>query len=152
MRYLILAAQREGNRQLGRQLAPHGLTVSQAEILTVLADFGPLSLRDLGSMIVCETGSPSRIVDALVQRDLVVRETDPRDRRALILELTAAGRELIPTLRAIDAGMDSATVNLVPPDQQCVIVEILRGFLAGTEGGNALERRFISRRGKRSDP
>ena len=59
LRYLILAAQREAYRQLADRLRPLGLTPSQAEVLTVLAQREPLSLVDLGELLVCETGSPS---------------------------------------------------------------------------------------------
>src|SRR5215212_5438791 len=38
LRYLVLAAQREGNRMLAQGLRPLGLTPSQAEVETVLHD------------------------------------------------------------------------------------------------------------------
>ena len=67
IRYLILAAQREGNRQLSSALAQLGLTPAQSEALRILDDHGPLALKRLGDMLVCDTGtSPSRIVDRLV--------------------------------------------------------------------------------------
>jgi hypothetical protein len=63
LRYLILGAQREGNRTLTELLKPIGVTPSQAEVLSVLADAGdPLSVRDVGERLVCESGSPSRLV------------------------------------------------------------------------------------------
>ena len=43
LRYLVLAAQREGNRMLAKGLHPLGLTPSQAEVLRVLQDHQPLS-------------------------------------------------------------------------------------------------------------
>ncbi|MGH3797763.1 MAG: hypothetical protein ACRDSP_23065 [Pseudonocardiaceae bacterium] len=48
MRYLILAIQREGNRTLAAQPRPLGLTPSHGEVLSVLADSGPLTLTGLG--------------------------------------------------------------------------------------------------------
>ena len=60
IRYLILAAQREGNRQLSAALAQLGLTPAQSEALRILEDHGPLALKQLGDMLVCDTGtSPS---------------------------------------------------------------------------------------------
>ena len=66
LRYLILAAQREGNRLFADVLRPLHLTPSQAEVLRVLQDHEPLSLIALGDLLVCETGSPSRLVQGLV--------------------------------------------------------------------------------------
>jgi DNA-binding MarR family transcriptional regulator len=146
LRYLILAAQREGSRAFARRLAATGLTPSQAEILTVLAEFGPLSLRDLGGMIVCEAGSPSRVVDALVRRRLVERQTDPRDRRAVHLDVTSAARELMPTLQAIERQLDAMTSDRLDAAQRELVAGALRHFLRGTRDGLTLERRFAARR------
>jgi DNA-binding MarR family transcriptional regulator len=75
LRYLILAAQREGNRQLTVMLSEIGVTQAQSEALRVIADHGPLALKELGDMLVCDTGtSPSRIVDRLVAKRLAAEE------------------------------------------------------------------------------
>jgi DNA-binding MarR family transcriptional regulator len=95
LRFLILAIQREGNRLLAAQLRPLGLTPSQAEVIRVLAEHGPLTLSALGDLLVCETGnSPSRLVDRLVIQGLVQRDIDAADRRRVTLEVTAEGRRL----------------------------------------------------------
>ncbi len=146
LRYLILATQREGNRAYARLLAGTGLSPSQAEILVVLAEFGPLSLRDLGELIVCEAGSPSRVVDALVRRHLVERQRDPRDRRAVLLDLSSEARALVPTLQQIERQMDAATVDGLDPEQRTVLGGVLRGLLSGTRDGRALDSRFAERR------
>ncbi|MCU1469291.1 MAG: MarR family transcriptional regulator [Glaciihabitans sp.] len=145
LRYLVVATQREGNRTFARAVGELGLTPSHAEILVVLEEFGPMSLRDLGEMIVCEAGSPSRIVDTLVQRGLLERGVDPNDRRAIVITLTAEGRGKLPALRRIEHEMDGATADQLTPTQQVMVAGILRGFLAGTETGEALERRFARR-------
>src|SRR5882757_9701174 len=75
MRYLILAAQREGNRLLSDYIRPLGLTPAQAEVLSVLHEAQPLSLIEVGERLICETGSPSRLVDGLVKAGLV--ESNP---------------------------------------------------------------------------
>src|SRR5215470_18270697 len=93
-RYLILAAQREGNRLLADALRPLHLTPSQAEALRVLQEHEPLSLIALGDMLVCETGSPSRLVQGLVEDGLVERIPSSTDKRMVTLTLTKLGREM----------------------------------------------------------
>ena len=142
LRYLVVATQREGNRVFARAVGDLGLTPSHAEILAVLDEFGPMSLRDLGEMIVCEASAPSRIVDTLVRRGLVERTEDPTDRRAIIISLTDAARAKLPALLEIERQVDRATADQLTPDQQAMVAAVLRGFLTGTEAGDALERRF----------
>ena len=66
IRYLVLAAQREGSRRLTRELRAISITPSQSEVLRILGDHGPLSLTGLGELLVCESGTnPSWLVDRL---------------------------------------------------------------------------------------
>ncbi|WP_411700164.1 MarR family winged helix-turn-helix transcriptional regulator, partial [Conyzicola sp.] len=146
LRYLVLAAQREGARQYSRALDRFSLTVSQAEIVLVLEEFGPLSLRDLGQLIVCEAGSPSRIVEALVSRDLLERNVDPNDRRSTVLRLTPNGAELVPGLRSVETAIDAATSDVLDADEKSAVASALRKFLLGTATGDTIERRFADKR------
>lgn len=142
LRYLVLAAQREGNRALSRELAPLGLTPSQFEIILVLAQYGPLSLRELGELIVCETGSPSRIVDTLVRRGYVERTPHLVDRRALVLMLTPVGSELVPRLQQIERAIDEGARALLDPEDLSGLSVALRTYLKGSDSGAVLEKRF----------
>jgi DNA-binding MarR family transcriptional regulator len=67
LRYLILGAQREGARVLTALLRDVGLTAAQTEVLAVIRDAGrPLTVREIGERLVCESGSPSRLVASVV--------------------------------------------------------------------------------------
>ncbi|QOC26770.1 MarR family transcriptional regulator [Microbacterium hominis] len=142
LRYAILAAQREGNRQLARALAPLDVTPSQAEVITVLADYGPITLKGLGSLLVCESGSPSRLVDSLVKRGLVDRIDTPVDRRQVLLQLTKEGRRLRPHVEAAEATIDANLRDVFGDELVRDIVQQIRKFLAGSNVGAALTRRF----------
>lgn len=62
--------------------------------MSLLVEYGRLSLRDLGRLLVCETSdSPSRLVDRLVASGLVVKAPSDLDRRGVILNLTGKGRK-----------------------------------------------------------
>ena len=141
LRFLILGAQREGNRLLGAQLSPLGLTPSQAEVVRCLADHGPLSLRSLGELMVCESGSPSRLVDALVSRDIVARRADPTDRRQVTLELSRAGRALDAKVRLIEDQIYAAIGGQLGKTGLASALALLRPLVAGSISGDAIARR-----------
>jgi len=141
LRYLILAVQREGSRRLAARLRDAGLTPAQAEVLDVLRDRAPLSLAELGRLLVCETGSPSRLVDALVQRGLVARTPSPQDRRVVSLALTEAGREA----QAASAGSSEvrdAITSALTGQEIGQLSSLLRRLIEGTAGGAAIAARF----------
>lgn len=148
LRFLVLAAQREGSRGLSAALAPLELTPAQAEVVRCLADFGPMSLRELGAMLVCESGSPSRLVDSLVKREIVMRAEDASDRRSVTLALTAEGRRLDRGVRKVEETLYQQIGGQLGADMIGKALALLRPLVAGSGGGEAIARRK-SAKGKR---
>jgi DNA-binding MarR family transcriptional regulator len=91
---LIKAGQRDFERRANDAMRPLGLTGAQADALTVIKQAGPLSLKELGELLIAEAGHPSRLVDRLVEAGLVARTPAEDDRRRIVLELTPKGRRL----------------------------------------------------------
>lgn len=142
VRYLVLAAQREGNRRLAQALRPMGITPSQAEVLRLLYDEQPLSLSGLGELLVCESGvSPSRLVDRLVAAGLVRREVAQHDRRHVELSLTEEGGRLARHVSHIESelyeSIDAALAGRALPE----ITEFLWALVTDQPAGEALLRR-----------
>jgi DNA-binding MarR family transcriptional regulator len=148
LRFLVLAAQREGSRALAAALAPLELTPAQAEVVRCLADHGPMSLRDLGRLLVCESGSPSRLVDTVVGREIVTRTQDPADRRSVTLALTAEGKRLDRAVRRIEDAMYTRIGEQLGAEGIDTALALLRPLVAGSLGGEAIARRK-SAEGKR---
>jgi DNA-binding MarR family transcriptional regulator len=144
LRYLVLAAQRDGNRMLAALLRPLGLTPAQAEVLTVLAHAGrPLSLRAVGELLVCEPGSPSRLVSALAGAGHVARHPHPEDGRASALVLTEQGRRTADRVRAVEERFHDELRARVPSDGDIeATIRALRGIAGKGASGQALERRL----------
>ncbi len=150
LRYLILAAQREGNRDLARALRPLGLTPAQAEVLVVLAAHAPLSVRALGTRLVCEGGSPSRLVAALVGAGQVERRSSPDDARLTVLRLTAAGRTAVAEVRRIEAGLHAAIETAGSEAELADAVAMLRRLVVDRPAGRAVQLRRATNAGTAS--
>jgi DNA-binding MarR family transcriptional regulator len=90
----VKALQRAMERGANEALRPLGLTGAQADALTVLRQAGPISLKELGELLIAEAGHPSRLVDRLVEAGLVQRQPSEDDRRRIVLSLTPAGHRL----------------------------------------------------------
>ena len=143
LRFLILAAQREGNRVLGQALKPLGITTAQAEVLRVLQDRQPLTLSGLGDLLVCESGnSPSRLVERLVQADLVHRETLEHDRRHVELTLTPDGQRLASRIAGIEEGLYTSIDAACAGVDTDAIIAFLHNFIDALPAGKALGRRL----------
>jgi DNA-binding MarR family transcriptional regulator len=142
VRYLVLAAQREGNRRLAHALKPLGITPSQAEVLRLLQDEQPLSLSGLGELLVCESGvNPSRLVDRLVAAGLVRREIATHDRRHVELSLTEEGARLARRVATIEAELYDAIDAALAGRALTEIAGFLWTMVADQPAGDALRRR-----------
>lgn len=142
LRYLLLAAQREGNRAFARRLRPLGLTPSQAEVLRLLDERQPLSLTGLGELLVCESGTnPSRLVDRLVTTGLVRRNVAEHDRRNVELSLTDDGRTAAGRVAEVEAELYQFIDGALGDRDPSSITAFLWALVADRPAGDALSRR-----------
>lgn len=104
--------------RMERELASagHALTFSQYVTLKKLA-CGTASVTDLARAADLNPGAMTRLLDRLEARGILTRVADPRDRRALHIDLTDAGLEMWRDVDQCGArvrerafhGMDDAT-------------------------------------------
>ncbi|WP_052668781.1 MarR family winged helix-turn-helix transcriptional regulator [Nitriliruptor alkaliphilus] len=119
---------------LDEVFAEHGLQRGEFDILATLRRAGaPYRLTPgglVGSTMVT-SGAITNRVDRLVAKGLVSRETDPNNRRSVLITLTEQGRELV------DAAVEDHVVNeqrlLAPLDasERGQLADLLRRLLVG---------------------
>jgi len=83
---------------LGRGLAEGGLTVARAELLWRLRGRGSMTQRQLSQELRCTPRNVTGLVDGLEASGLVERRPHPKDRRATLVALTAAGSAFVATM------------------------------------------------------
>ncbi|MGI5130606.1 MarR family winged helix-turn-helix transcriptional regulator [Pseudonocardia sp. CA-107938] len=84
-------------------LAPWDVTPSQARALGVLRRGGDLRAGELAERLRIAPRSATDVVDSLAARGWIDRAPDPADRRATLVRLTEAGRDLADAIRAARA-------------------------------------------------
>jgi len=83
-----------------RQKAQDPITPSQLSALVSVERDGPVTLGELAALESVQPPTMTRIVAALEEQDLVVREADAADRRISRLHITGAGRKLLEKNRS----------------------------------------------------
>ena len=122
-------------------LKPLKLTPAWAEALSMLDKREPLTIRELGLLLVCEGEHPSRLVKRMVEAGLLTTEAAPDDDRARWIRLTPHARSLLPALREVEDQLHSAIEASVDPAQLTATRVVLEGFVDGLPAGEALQRR-----------
>ena len=82
-----------------------GVTVEQWAILKALQEKGDMSQVELAELTFKDKPTVTRILDLLVRKGLLERQTDDEDRRKFIIVLTKKGKnkvaELLPLIMSI---------------------------------------------------
>ena len=130
---------------LDEELAPCGITGMQFVIFKQLADGVAATAADLCRLMHYDTGSMTRLLDRLEAKGWIRRERSKDDRRVVRLQLTSAGRAVLPRLQ------DSAAlvVQRMLMGFSAAEVRDLRGFLRRMiENGQPRARRINGTEGK----
>ncbi|GIP40563.1 hypothetical protein J31TS4_38430 [Paenibacillus sp. J31TS4] len=144
-RYLILAAQRLGQRQMNASMKAIGLTPAQSEVIRVLGQHQPITLKDLGELLICESGSPSRLIDRMVQDGLVEKEPHPSDARFVYLRLTPTGTEKARTIEEFEENMYRDLGLLFPNQEMSMVSDTLQKLLSHSPIADTLRKRGLLR-------
>ena len=77
------------------------LTPLHFEILMLLAEEGSLPVFEIGKRLVLAKAHMTQLVDKLVEKEMVIREADPGDRRVTRISLTETGKQSLDNLNCI---------------------------------------------------
>jgi MarR family transcriptional regulator, organic hydroperoxide resistance regulator len=138
---MVKAGHRELERRMNDAMRPLGLTGAQADALGVIGKAGPLSLKELGELLIAEAGHPSRLVDRLVEAGLVERRSAGEDRRRVELSLTKRGRALEKRMLSAREGVLQLGHQLIGERDLAPAVELFQDLLQYTPYAGLIERR-----------
>ena len=115
---LFVGAMRSLRRRWADAASPFGLTPHQVRALRVIGR-GPLRPGELAEELRVAPRSVTDVVDGLEAAGLLERQPDATDRRAVLLELTPHGSEVLTRVSAArDLASDAWLARLSESDQE----------------------------------
>lgn len=85
----------KNNEMCDRECVAHfGVTASQGYTMLSLPPENTLSMNELSKIMSVDNSTMTRMVDQLVEKNLMYRKSDEKDRRLVRVGLTAHGQEL----------------------------------------------------------
>ena len=105
------------------------LTTPQLRVLVMLGSRGPLNLSAVASGLGINPSNASRTCEQLVAAALVTRRTNPEDRRAIELRLSAEGAGLVQRLMAERRKVFGQIARRMDPEDRGHLATGLRQFL-----------------------
>jgi DNA-binding MarR family transcriptional regulator len=93
---------------------PFGITSQQYNILRILRGQRPsaISATEIKSRMLDKNSDVSRLLDRLIQKNLIEKKTCPSDKRATDVSITDQGMELLNSIDTEQKKMDDFTSSL----------------------------------------
>jgi DNA-binding MarR family transcriptional regulator len=116
------------------------LEAGEFDVLAALRRSGPpyeQSPGRLGTLTMVTSGTMTARLDKLESRGLVSRRTDPDDRRAVIVELTPDGRDVVGAALTSLLEREHALLAALSGDDQRRLADLLRHILAPLDDSDA---------------
>lgn len=101
------------NEQINKMLAQEGITQQQYNILRILrGSTTPLSTLKIRERMLDKMSDTSRIVDRLIAKELVLKNTCAKDKRLVDITLSPKGLDLIDQLDQFNDRMDALLIGI----------------------------------------
>lgn len=111
-----------------RRVEGRGVTVGEWVVLRELLD-GVMAPSRVADRLGMTRGAITKLADRLIAKGLVRREADAHDGRAQTLELTAAGRGLVPVLAGLADENDAEFFGGLTAEERRELMQVLKGLV-----------------------
>jgi DNA-binding MarR family transcriptional regulator len=121
-------------RGLSDTFAAHGLAHWEFDVLATLRRAGPpfrLTAGALSDSTMVTSGAITNRIDRLAARGLVTRETDPDNRRSVVITLTESGQAVIDDVLVHHVANENRLLAALSAEEQRQLAALLRTLLVG---------------------
>lgn len=130
----IQRADRLLERELRSNFTAHGLQLWEFDVLATLRRTGypyQLTAGGLVDSSMVTSGALTNRIDRLVEQGFVTRETDPDNRRRVLITLTGRGRQLVDEVVVNHVDLEAYLLAYLDSDEQQQLAGLLRKLLVG---------------------
>ncbi|KAF1011246.1 MAG: Multiple antibiotic resistance protein MarR [Pseudomonas fluorescens] len=117
------------DRIIDTHMEPFGITAAQFKVMVIIAQFGIDTPTELCRQLSLDSGSMTRMIDRLEQKNLLARKRSEHDRRQLQLMLTEDGESLVGMLPEIGSRALNDLTGALEPGELQALEHILKKML-----------------------
>ncbi|MFB3226548.1 MULTISPECIES: MarR family transcriptional regulator [unclassified Exiguobacterium] len=112
----------------------NGLSLPQFHSLMTIAPRGPISQKALATHTHLPKSTLSQSIEGLVQSGWVIRETNPENRREVVLSLSDQGQQFVTEIQEQEKGMQRQLEQVLKTIDQEVFEQMLATHAQIAEG------------------
>ncbi len=122
--FQLAKASQSGTRFWNKQVSRLGLTAVQAMVLSFLSE------KDLGLQVQLDSATLTVILDRLAKTGLIERKPNPGDRRAILVCLTPAGKEICQKVLVMLPEQNQAFLSPLTPEEEMIFRTLLKKLVS----------------------
>ena len=111
------------------------LSMGQLKALFFISNRGPATAGKLADAIKVTPANATGIIDRLLEKNLIIRNHDPNDRRVILLRSTSQGDELVAELRQKRKERLTELFNHLPAEDAEIVKQSLQIMVRAIESG-----------------
>lgn len=112
-----------------RKVEARGITVAEWVLMREMFNAEAASPSRLADTVGMTRGAVSKLIQRLCRKKLAVRSSSDDDRRYQTVELTAAGKRLVPVLAQLADENDREFFGHLKPEEKTWLVSLLRDIV-----------------------
>jgi DNA-binding MarR family transcriptional regulator len=121
----VVRASEAGLANVAKLLRPFDLSPAGGLVLSALADGGPMSPSALSERLIVTRATMTGLLDSLERRGHLRRVPHPEDRRSLLVEITAQGREVADELRRVIHAAEAGWLGGLSATERRTLVRLM---------------------------
>ena len=125
---------------IDRHMEPYGITAAQFKVLIIMAQFDVDTPAELCRHLSVDSGSMTRMLDRLEQKNLLMRQRSEADRRQVRLVLTVDGQALADQLPEIGANAMNQLAGAITAQELQQLEQILKKILLAAGDAITVQR------------
>lgn len=113
---------------LRRTILPREMSLTQALALATLRDLGPQRITDLAELEGVRQPTCTGLINTMEEDGWVVRRVDVSDRRAVMVELTPKGRDVLQSITDARSALFSGYLSALSAAERDALAAALPGL------------------------
>lgn len=130
---LLFKVSRKLRNLLDARIRAQGLTLARALALSALKDQSDFFQKNLADELGIENATLVRLIDALEEQGLVLRNVAEDDRRAKRITLTPAGRKIVERIEAYAAELSNDVMFSIDEESVTDAMNVLQHIATAVE-------------------
>lgn len=127
--YLMARASFLVSQQFHKQIEQAGVSVPFWRVLLALSDKDGLSVGELAKIVLYKQPTLTKIIDRMLELELVARLNSEQDRRRVEVRITQAGRDLVKDLVAAARAHERQVLESYSTDEEATLKHMLRALI-----------------------